>query len=450
MVTLCVCCKAISVAYGRKVQHQKIYVENDGQEKTNWDFSKAGPIDVDEILKADEVLTRASSQISRMLIFSEGNKLKAPHLNNIINLLKHHSAVRVQVGSDWLGASDDTLEALANVLRLHARSQIQGTILRLSFESSARAAFMLGEALASHSEVDAILFRPKNASKESLEGYGADREAGLPQDAIPLWHLRYGKEEVDFSRQNSFGDAGAAMICGFVKRRAGRLRAFRLRESQIRDEGAASVINLAIQHGTRLQEISFSHNLLGDRSATSIALLLQSSHSLERLCLDRNQIGVKGATALAEGLKGSNLKELILGSHLGGNPLKPDGAAAFAKVLQENATVLRCLALDACTLGPWGAKVLAEALPQNGSLEELSMSNNAIADEGALHFAEHVAKSVVTSLGLAENGIGDPAALALANCLQEAQHLTLSLEQNKLTGGLKSMLIEEHGHRIQV
>merc|ERR1719387_2576830 len=183
------------------------------------------------------------------------------------------------------------------------------------------------------------------------------------------------------------------MICGFVKKRAGRLQTLRLRDCQIRDEGAASVVNLAIQHGSRLEEMSFSHNLLADRSATSLALALQSCQSLERLCLDRNQIGTKGATALAEGLKGSNLKELILGTHLGGNPLKPDGAAAFAKILQENTTSLRCLALDACNIGPWGAKVLAEALPQSGSLEELSLSNNGIADEGAMHIAEHIAKS---------------------------------------------------------
>merc|ERR1712216_554867 len=139
------------------------------------------------------------------------------------------------------------------------------------------------------------------------------REAGLPQDAIPLWHMRYGKDDVEYCKQNSFGDAGAALICGFVKRRAGRLRTFRLREAQIRDEGAASVVNLAIQHGARLQEMSLSYNLLEDRSATSLALAVQTCRSLERLCLDRNHIGEKGATALAEGLKNASLRELVLG-----------------------------------------------------------------------------------------------------------------------------------------
>jgi hypothetical protein len=450
MIFLFVGCKAIWMLHEQKARHQKIYVASDGKEKTNWDFSEAGTLAVDEIIETDEALAKASPGSERMLIFSEGNRLKAQHLQRLGDTLNHHATVKVRLGSDWLGATDETIEALAHLLRVHSRSEVRGTVLRMRFDCSARAAFLLGESLAGHSEVDAVLFRPKDAGKEVLEDFGADKKAGLPPDAIPLWHMRYGQDDVDFSKQNSFGDAGAAMICGFVKRRAGRLRAFRLRDCQVRDEGAASVVNLAIQHGSRLQELSLSYNLLGDRSATSLALALQSCRSLERLCLDRNHIGAKGAVALAEGLKGSSLRELILGTHLGGNPLKPDGAAAFAKVLQDSTTYLRCLALDACNLGPWGAKALAEALPSSGSLEELSLSNNAIADEGGFHFAEHIANSVVTSLGLGENGIGDAAAEALANCLHEAPQLTLSLEQNKLTGGLKSRLIEEHGHRIQI
>merc|ERR1719310_1834475 len=110
MISLFVCCKAISIAYERKTRCQKIYVATDGKEKTNWDFSTAGSLAVDEILETEEALAKASSGTERMLIFSEGNKLKAQHLNCVADLLKRHSAVKVRLGSDWLAATDETIE----------------------------------------------------------------------------------------------------------------------------------------------------------------------------------------------------------------------------------------------------------------------------------------------------------------------------------------------------
>lgn len=128
MVTLFACCKAISHAYQRKVRHQKIYVASDGKEKTNWDFSNAGTVAVDEIIETDEALVKASTGGERTLIFSEGNRLKAQHLLCISDILTRHTAVKVRLGSDWLGATDETLEALANVLRVPGRSQVKADV----------------------------------------------------------------------------------------------------------------------------------------------------------------------------------------------------------------------------------------------------------------------------------------------------------------------------------
>merc|ERR1711865_190625 len=95
--------------------------------------------------------------------------------------------------------------------------------------------------------------------------------------------------------------------------------------------------------------------------------------SLERLLLDRNSISNAGAKALGVQLPRSNVQELTLGSHLGGNLIGDEGVEALAQALDDEmsraaanrASRLSALNLDGCLIRERGAQALATCLPKS-------------------------------------------------------------------------------------
>merc|ERR1711971_92406 len=104
-----------------------------------------------------------------------------------------------------------------------------------------------------------------------------------------------------------------------------------------------------------------------------------------------NCIGDAGAKALASYLPRSNIQELVLGSHLGGNPIGEEGVEALARALDDalpraaanRATRLSALNLDGCTVGELGAQALAETLPKS-ALVALSLARSDVGDAGGV------------------------------------------------------------------
>merc|ERR1719198_46141 len=144
----------------------------------------------------------------------------------------------------------------------------------------------------------------------------------------------------------------------------------RLTECEIGDEGAAALSRLI---GGSLRELCLTSNSIGDRGISEISKSLGTCDSLERLLLDRNNIGDAGAKALGVHLLRSNVQELILGSHLGGNPIGEEGVETLAKALDDElsraaanrASRLSALNLDGCIVGQRGAQALAACLPKS-------------------------------------------------------------------------------------
>jgi len=421
-----------------------------------WDFTEAGPLSTIDIEKADDALEDAESAETvpgkvvrqpqrRCILLGPGNELKQAQLKRLGQLLSRHSLVSLTLHADWRRADDATLLALAALLQWRGRCRLEAvpsddlSPLRLPSSASTAAVGAVSEAVsaAAHAEVDALTFeRPES-----------------PKGSAPAAVVRLSPQRL--------GDVGCAAACAFVRTWAGRLVVAKLLDCELGDEGAAEVAQLlkgrqGANAASALRELSLSANRIGNRGAKELAEALPTCDSLERLLLDRNRIGPAGAKALAGRLPRSNVRELVLGSHLGGNPLGFAGVEALAEALDDRLpraaadrpARLGALNLEDCGVGERGAKALAAALPKS-ELYALSVARGNLGNPGAVTLLAALPPSLY-SLDLAGNGVSDVAAAAANEALRRMPQLAVSLAQNHLSPTLRAMLAEEHGVRLRV
>lgn len=437
-----------------------------------WDFSQAGPLSPEQIQGAEGLLAEAVRAARRAglppprrrILLGPRNDLRKGQLAALDGLLQRHPEVSVAFEGDWRGAGDPVVEELCRLLRMRGRctvrSQTKGDVrLRLSAHTAPAILGDLAEVLATagHDGVDAI----------SLEVLGSMIGAAVPPVVVALNSLRLSPHELVLSRQH-VGDAGCGAACGFMRPWSGRLLAARFLECEIGDAGACEIARLLLGEAKRaanaaaagaapnLRELVLSANRIGDRGITQIAEALPKCDALERLLVDRNLIGTDGARALARRLPRSSVRELVLGSHLGGNCLGALGVEAIARALDDEmeraaanrATRLEALALEGCGTGELGAKALAAALPKS-AVTVLSVAQGQLGPLGAEALLEALPEWVL-SVDLAGNELGDELGAAVAQVLARIPSLSLSLAQNDLSPGLKIALREKHGARLRV
>lgn len=435
-----------------------------------WDFSDIGPVDQSDIDAAEEALTEAEYEealpqgnvsaarsAQRCIVLGSGNVLQQSHLKRLGELLDRHPTVSLNLPADWQNADDGTLFALASLLKRRGRCNLQAKIegegcpllLPLGVNVGSIVAVSLSLAAGSHAEVDTLVCEVPKGSP----GAG-DRVT------VDLNPLRQSYQEVFLTRQ-PLGDLGCGAACAFVGSWAGRLHAIKLRECDIGDAGAAAVGRL-LSGGptgggtTNLRELSLSANRIGDKGITSIANALSTCDSLERLILDRNRIGPNGAKALALKLPRSNVKELVLGSHLGGNPLGPQGAESIAGALDDRLqraaanrdTRLTAMALEDCNIQERGAAAIAAMLPKS-QLMVLSVARSQLGDAGAQVVLDALPPHFM-SLDLAGNSIGDQMSSKVGDVLYKFPKMAVSLAQNPISPAFREVLSQEHGRRLRV
>lgn len=153
--------------------------------------------------------------------------------------------------------------------------------------------------------------------------------------------------------------------------------------------------------------------------------------NLVTLDLRFNDISGSGMTALCERLP-SSVQQL----YLEGNQVGDEGAAALAKLLEEQATALlqkdgdgstsmglREIFLGANGIGPDGAKALANSLRHNQTLSKLYLEGNHIGLEGANAFSsvleelQQQGKNALKNLYVDNNQIGKDGSKRLAQAL---------------------------------
>eukprot|EP00931_Biecheleriopsis_adriatica_P091040 TRINITY_DN64950_c0_g1_i1.p1 TRINITY_DN64950_c0_g1~~TRINITY_DN64950_c0_g1_i1.p1 ORF type:complete len:665 (-),score=92.32 TRINITY_DN64950_c0_g1_i1:56-2050(-) len=430
-----------------------------------WDFAQVGPMDSTDLEAAKKALAASvNEEISgkleaqngrllgrRCLSFWASNDLQPDLLLELELLLKRYEGLTLSFDADWRRASDATLMALSKLVqrnRGRCKFRTDGLkALEIPVFAMPNTLTSVGEALAGAQEVDSVsLTVPPGMQK------------GNESTVVALTPLRLSSQEVSLTRQH-IGNSGAALACGFVRSWSSRLQIVRLMECSLGDAGATAVARLvggAKQPASDLRELNLSANSIGNRGAADVADALPYLDSLDRLLLERNQIGWVGAQALAERLPRSNVRELVLGTHLGGNPIGSKGIEYLAKALDDNlsraaanrAQRLGAVALEDCGIGEGGAKALAEFLPKS-NLQVLSVARGGLTDVDAELILMALPNTIV-SLDLAGNELSDLTGSRVGDAFYSKPQLAVSLAQNHLTPAIRMLLQEEHGTRLRL
>jgi len=443
----------------RDRQLQRVYVapaaSKGADTKVQWDLAQAGRLSTQEIHKLWKAIKEAEQadgkSRARHLAFGARNYLGVEHLRTLRLLLDNHPQVSISLDTDWRSADDQCLKALSVLIRRRDRCVLQASnagnglnTLQLPSDSNASTIEALAEALTAsfHTEVDAISFASPSSAHHS----------GKSSPVVALTPLRLSCQELVL-RRCAMADLGTVAVCAFVRPWAARIQTMRLTECEIGDEGAIALSRVL---GPALRELCLTSNSVSDRGISEIAKALPACDSLERLLLDRNSIGDSGTKALGAHLLRSNVQELTLGSHLGGNPVGEEGVEALARALDDElpraaanrSSRLGALNLDGCTIGERGAQALATYLPKS-ALMALSVARGRLGDGGAEAIVRALPRSC-QSLDLSGNGLSDISATAVAEAFYRIPQLAVSLANNHLTIGLRTILHEEHGSRLRL
>ncbi|CUF05632.1 leucine-rich repeat protein, putative [Bodo saltans] len=241
---------------------------------------------------------------------------------------------------------------------------------------------------------------------------------------------------------NGLGAEGVAhLAAGMEENRA--LTHVDLSSNNLGYEGArvlASVIE-----ATELQNLYLQRNGLTDRGGLQLATNMQrtidnSSETIETLNLEWNDLGDGFAVAMARVIATTTrLKKL----KLGGNDLT-GGVKAIADALIENRSLVE-LSLSECHVAGSDGVALAAAIAANKTLKVLDLSKNRLGNDGVAPIAEALRKNkVLVSLNLSSNGIGDAGGVALTRFIKENSSLQeLNLRHNSMTSTTGNLLDDE-------
>uniref|UniRef100_A0A8D0FAP1 NLR family CARD domain containing 3 n=1 Tax=Strix occidentalis caurina TaxID=311401 RepID=A0A8D0FAP1_STROC len=131
----------------------------------------------------------------------------------------------------------------------------------------------------------------------------------------------------------------------------------RLDNNQFKDNVMELLGSVLSVKDCQIQKLSLAENQISNKGTKALARSLMVNRSLMALDLRSNSIGPTGAKALADALQHNNIKE--------------DGATFLAEALLTNHR-LTTLHLQKNAIGAHGARKIAEALKQNCSLKELT------------------------------------------------------------------------------
>ena len=194
----------------------------------------------------------------------------------------------------------------------------------------------------------------------------------------------------------------------------------------ITGEGA-KVVAEAIQVNTTLETLDLSFNRLSDDGASFISDILKSLHQLN---MSRNDISSKGAKVIAEAIRLNTTLEKL---DLSFNKLSDDGATFISDGLKTNKS-LQELKISRNDISSKGAKVIAEAIRLNTTLEKLDLSFNKLSDDGASFISDGLkTNKSLQELKMSKNNITSEGAKMIAEALQLNTTLKqLDLSINKI------------------
>ncbi|KIO24322.1 hypothetical protein M407DRAFT_77100 [Tulasnella calospora MUT 4182] len=250
---------------------------------------------------------------------------------------------------------------------------------------------------------------------------------------------------------NIVTDRGAEVIANFIRQdkekpNGGRIYNYYLAGNSISAQGIASLSD-ALAHDPVVTALWLKRNNLGPDGALALSNMLALNTRLEVLDLVNTNVGDAGAEHVFRALAqnpNSALRHLYFGT--AGHGLAT--ARAAATYLKSGHCKLRSLFLGLSRLGDEGAKLLAEGLRDQETIERLGLSSCLIGDVGAIALADALregkgSKAIVSidlgwrrgTLELGEEGnfIGDEGAMKVGELFLHSGLRSLDLTNSKMS-----------------
>lgn len=179
---------------------------------------------------------------------------------------------------------------------------------------------------------------------------------------------------------NALGDAGLRLLCQGLLDPECHVEKLRLEYCKLSAAGCEPLAAV-LRAKPGLKELALSNNDLGEAGVRALcAALRDAAPQLEVLRLETCGLTAANCAELAEVVASTgSLKEL----HLGDNLLGDAGLAALCAGLLRPSSQLRTLWLWDCSFGADGCRDLCRLLKVKDSLKEVSVSGNALGDQGA-------------------------------------------------------------------
>ena len=173
-----------------------------------------------------------------------------------------------------------------------------------------------------------------------------------------------------------------------------------------------------------LVELNLGSNRLGVDGMKALMYLLKQSKSLESLGLGDCKCTDKEAVILAKALsENESLQEV----DLHGNRFNVEAGLAFGKMLDQRTSKSQIVDLDLSwtEIRKEGAVAVARAIKHNTTLEKLDLSYCAFGDYGTMEMMESLrTNNVMNWLEMDNNAIKGKGSLVIANSLEDNKTLT--------------------------
>ena len=167
------------------------------------------------------------------------------------------------------------------------------------------------------------------------------------------------------------GESGAVSLSQTLHHNS-TLCELQLTYNSIGDEGAVA-LSESLYHNSTLKIINLSSNSIGDSGAVALAEALHHNSSLIKIDLARNSIGDEGAIALAQSLHQNSTLQIL---NLSYNSISDEGAVSLARALLKNHSLQKFILTDIVGIGKRVASEFVQALAQNSSMKEMTLSED--------------------------------------------------------------------------
>lgn len=170
---------------------------------------------------------------------------------------------------------------------------------------------------------------------------------------------------------NNLGDREVTILADAIKQNRLRLplEALQLSFNRLTCVGVESLMN-AVWGSTSLLEIRLDNNLIGDRGAQLVSVVISTVHSLQRVDLGFNSLSATGMRSLMKAVSEStNVTSLSIS----GNKLDTIGAKAVAYALAYN-TSLKYFFMDNCSASHESQRHITAGIVSNSDVKLLAVT----------------------------------------------------------------------------